>query len=62
MVVKAHSLKGDNTVTLKAVTVKSIKMSLYYNKYSPNGRFLEQETFPKTLPRFVLILISLQRW
>ena len=30
--------------------------------YSPNGRFLAQETFPKTLPRFVLILISLQRW
>ena len=31
-------------------------------EYSPNGRFLVQETFPKTLPRFVLILISLQRW
>ena len=31
-------------------------------QYSPNGRFLVQETFPKTLPRFVLILISLQRW
>ena len=30
--------------------------------YSPNGRFLVQETFPKTLPRFVLILIYLQRW
>ena len=30
--------------------------------YTPNGRFLVQETFPKTLPRFVLILISLQRW
>ena len=30
--------------------------------YSPNGRFLVQETFPKTLPHFVLILISLQRW
>ena len=30
--------------------------------YSPNGRFLVQETFPKTLPRFILILISLQRW
>ena len=29
--------------------------------YTPNGRFLVQETFPKTLPRFVLILISLQR-
>ena len=29
--------------------------------YSPNSRFLVQETFPKTLPRFVLILISLQR-
>ena len=27
-----------------------------------HGRFLVQETFPKTLPRFVLILISLQRW
>ena len=34
----------------------------YYKTYSPNGRFLVQETFPKTLPRFVLILISLQRW
>ena len=32
------------------------------NHYSPNGRFLVQETFVKTLPRFVLILISLQRW
>ena len=32
------------------------------NTYSPNDRFLVQETFPKTLPRFVLILISLQRW
>ena len=31
-------------------------------RYSPNGRFLVQETFPKTLLRFVLILISLQRW
>ena len=30
--------------------------------YSANDRFLVQETFPKTLPRFVLILISLQRW
>ena len=30
--------------------------------YSPNGRFLVQETFPKTLPRYVLILISLQGW
>ena len=30
--------------------------------YSPKCRFLVQETFPKTLPRFVLILISLQRW
>ena len=30
--------------------------------YSPIGRFLVRETFPKTLPRFVLILISLQRW
>ena len=30
--------------------------------YSPNGRFLVQETFPKTLPQFVLLLISLQRW
>ena len=30
--------------------------------YSPNGRFMVQETFPKTLLRFVLILISLQRW
>ena len=30
-------------------------------RYSRNGRFLVQETFPKTAP-FVLILISLQRW
>ena len=30
---------------------------LHHQKYSPNGRFLVQETFPKTLPRFVLILI-----
>ena len=30
--------------------------------YSPNGRFLVQETLTKTLSRFVLILISLQRW
>ena len=30
--------------------------------YTPNGRFLVQETFPKTLPRFVSILITLQRW
>ena len=29
---------------------------------SPNGRFLVHETFPKTLPRPVLIFISLQRW
>ena len=29
----------------------------YGTIYSPNGRFLVQETFPKTLPRFVLILI-----
>ena len=35
---------------------------LYCPIYSPNSRFLVQETFPKTLPRFVLILISLQRW
>ena len=35
---------------------------LHIYSYSPNGRFLVQETFPKTLPRFVLILISLQRW
>ena len=33
-----------------------------FQDYSPNGRFLVQETFPKTLPQFVLILISLQRW
>ena len=39
-------------------------MNLYewMEDYSPNGRLLVQETFPKTLPRFVLILISLQRW
>ena len=30
--------------------------------YSPNSRFLVLKTFPKTLPRFVLILISIQRW
>ena len=30
--------------------------------YTPNSRFLVQETFPKTLPRFVSILITLQRW
>ena len=35
---------------------------IYSVVYSPNGRFLVQETFPKTLPRFALILISLQRW
>ena len=35
---------------------------LFHFSYSPNGRFLVQETFPKTLPQFVLILISLQRW
>ena len=29
--------------------------------YSPIGRFLVQETFPKTLPRFVLILTERQR-
>ena len=28
--------------------------------YSPIGRFLVQETFPKTLPRFVLILTERQ--
>ena len=33
-----------------------------HNMYSPNGRFLVQVTFPKTLPWFVLILISLERW
>ena len=38
------------------------KSLVLLNVYSPNGRFLVQETFPKTLPRFVLILISLQRW
>ena len=37
------------------------QMALLSN-YSSNGIFLVQETFPKTLPRFVLILISLQRW
>ena len=30
--------------------------------YSPNSRSFVQETFPKTLPQFVLILISLTRW
>ena len=29
--------------------------------YSPIGRFLVQETFPKTLPLFVLILTERQR-
>ena len=29
--------------------------------YSPIRRFLVQETFPKTLPRFVLILTERQR-
>ena len=29
--------------------------------YSPVGRFLVQETFPKTLPRFVLILMERQQ-
>ena len=37
-------------------------MQQYVYMYSPNSRFLVQETFPKTLPRFVLILVSLQRW
>ena len=36
--------------------------SLHIFIYSPNSRFLVQETFPKTLPQFALILISLQRW
>ena len=39
-----------------------VKLHLQAFWYSPNGRFLVQETFPKTLPRFVLILVSLQRW
>ena len=42
-----------------------LKLLFFHNfhtlNYSPNGRFLVQETFPKTLPRFVLILIY-QRW
>ena len=37
-------------------------LNMQGRSYSPNGRFLVQETFSKTLPRFVLILISLQRW
>ena len=37
-------------------------LNMQGRSYSPNCRFLVQETFPKTLPRFVLILISLQRW
>ena len=36
--------------------------TLSANYYTPNGRFLVQETFPKTLPQFVSILITLQRW
>ena len=43
------------TLTLKLIP----KLSL---SYSLKGRFLVQETFPKTLPLFVLILISLRRW
>ena len=41
---------------------KNNMVIMFTSSYSPNGRFLVQETFPKTLPRFVLILISLQKW
>ena len=53
-----------NTVlSIQCKECKSIMDGAVHNaRYSPNGRFLVQETFPKTLPRFVLILISLQRW
>ena len=34
---------------------------MYVLSYSPISRFLVQETFPKTLPRFVLILMERQR-
>ena len=56
-------------VTYLLVTVRTLLFVLPFSaaswkclQYSPNGRFLVQETFPKTLPWFVLILISLQRW
>ena len=46
-----------NAGIMAGITGKRLQVT-----YSPNGRFLAQETFPKNLPRFVLILISLQRW
>ena len=46
----------------RPVHIQVLFISWYHSVYSPNGRFLVQETFHKTLPRFVLILISLQRW
>ena len=51
-------------LSLFMIQVSSYSIDLNCPKvvYSPNGRFLVQETYPKTLPRFVLILISLQRW
>ena len=47
---------------LRYFQVKITHLLNHIYMYSPNGRFLVQETFPKTLPWFVLILISLQRW
>ena len=44
------------------ITCMMYNLATVASLYSPNGRFLVQETFPKTLPWFVLILISLQRW
>ena len=57
-------LKNEN-LTYIAQNYSSITILEYLVHrwmYSPNSRFLVQETFPKTLPRFVIILISLQRW
>ena len=54
-------LQGLFSVHLIYISGLARVMKLKYS-YSPNGRFLVKETFPKTLPRFVLILISLQRW
>ena len=40
---------------------KSSSLVKHQRVYSPIGRFLVQETFPKTLPWFVLILMERQR-
>ena len=69
----AHSITSNGLCCLEQTQLVKIaafktkkKLGLLINgsiiNYSPNGRFLVQETFPKTLPRFVLILIFLQRW